>query len=61
MLPAGPSFAANLDSDIFWTSPETSIDECVGDNARTNELLDYTWWEPAPGTQDCDLKLPRKG
>jgi hypothetical protein len=24
MLPVRPSFAANLESDIFWTSPETA-------------------------------------
>jgi hypothetical protein len=27
-----PSFAANLESVIFWTSPKIGIDERIGDN-----------------------------
>jgi len=33
MLPDYPSFAANLESVIFWTSPETGINERIGDLA----------------------------
>jgi hypothetical protein len=33
MLPDCPSFAANLESVIFWTSPEIGINERIGDYA----------------------------
>jgi hypothetical protein len=32
-----PSFAANLESVIFWTSPKTGIDERIGDNALIDD------------------------
>jgi hypothetical protein len=30
-----PSFTANLESVISWTSPKTGIDERIGDHAST--------------------------
>jgi len=33
-MPGCPSFAANLESVVFWTSPETGIHERIGDNVR---------------------------
>jgi hypothetical protein len=39
MLPDCTSFAANLESVIFWSSQETGINECIGDLARSHDPL----------------------
>jgi hypothetical protein len=38
MLTIYPSFAAKLEPVIFWASPETGINERIGDNVQVESL-----------------------